>query len=185
MSKNILKLKITLFVSIVLLTCITVTYAAFYAVDKQENENTLSTSCFDVKFTDGESINISGAIPMSDAQGMYEAPYEFSIVNNCSYDISFKVIANTQIDSIDNAYMKYMFDSNVIGIVAHALESDETSDLYQTPRILGEKEVKGRTKVTEELRFWLDENTDIESVRNKTWNTKIQVKVIPKGSNQS
>lgn len=179
------KLKITLLISIIILAGITVTYAAFFAVDRQRGEYSLSSSCFSVNFEDSESINISGAIPMSDAEGMYESPYELSITNNCPYDISFEVIATTNIESISNQYMKYMFDGTTVGLVSEATGIGEDNDLYQEPRILGEGVVSGGTKVTKELRFWLDENTNIESVRNKAWHSKIETKIIPKDSDKS
>ena len=185
MSRSIFKLKITLLISIIILAGITVTYAAFFAVDRQRGEYSLSSSCFSVNFEDSESINISGAIPMSDAEGMYESPYELSITNNCPYDISFEVIAITNIESISNQYMKYMFDGTTVGLVSEATSIGEDNDLYQKPRILGEGVVSGGTKVTKELRFWLDENTNIESVRNKAWHSKIETKIIPKDSDKS
>lgn len=174
MNNNFFKLKVSLLLLIMLLTLITITYGAFYGANKQVGNISLSSSCFSVSFTDGESINMSGALPLSDEEGMYQKPYEFSLINNCQYDMSFKVVANVLSTSIDNSNIKFMFDSAYIGLISEEESLDEIEG-FQTPKVLGTGVVKAGTKNTKKLRFWLDESTPLDKVKNKSWNAQIKI----------
>ncbi len=174
MSKSFFKLKLLLLFSIVVLSLITVTYAHFFAIDRQDDDNTIASTCFSVDFTDGQSINMSGALPMDDISGMYQMPYEFSLTNNCTYDMSYQVVTMVPATSIDNQYIKFMFSGFKIGKV-NEQESGKEIDGFQIPKIIGTGTVRARTTITEEIRFWLDEETPIEQVKNKSWNAQIKI----------
>ena len=150
------------------------TYGAFYAVDRQTGENTIASTCFDVTFSDGSSINLSGALPVSDNVGIYQDPYEFSLTNNCTYDMSYKIVVNVPSTSINNSQIKFMYDGFDIGLISDMEPLDEVQG-YQIPRVIGTGVLKARTKITRELRFWLYENTPIEDVKNKSWNAEIKI----------
>ena len=70
-----------------------------------------------------------------------------------------------------------MFNSSSIGIVGYQEETGKLAE-YQETRLIGSGTIKAGTKITSELRFWLDENTDIETVKTKSWNG--QIKIISK-----
>ena len=174
MGKGNLKLKLSLLISIIILIAITVSYSAFFRIDKQIGKTSISSSCFSVDFADGESIDIVGALPLSDSEGIYSNPYVFSLTNNCDYDMTYKVVAYVTNSSINNNLIKYMFSGVTVNTVGNSEPLDNIEG-YQLPRVLGTGKIKARTRSLEELRFWLDDQTDIETVKNKSWNAQIKI----------
>src|SRR5699024_4059471 len=82
--------KVTLgILTIMILVTITIgTSYAYYSISStQENPNEISTTCFDVSYTEGSngSINLPATYPMSEANALKKLqPYEFTITNPCT-----------------------------------------------------------------------------------------------------
>ncbi len=103
--------KITLGVlTIMILITLTIgTSYSYYSVsDVQEDTNDLTTTCFDISFSDSNIIQLntngSYAYPMSEANALTKKPYKFTITNTCNntnakeglkYDISLNTLTAT------------------------------------------------------------------------------------------
>lgn len=99
--------KVTLGVlTVMILITITIgTSYSYYSVsDVQENPNTLTSTCFNIEYTEGTegSINLENSYPMSEANALALKPYEFTITNTCgagNQTVNYVVTLNTLTDS--------------------------------------------------------------------------------------
>ncbi len=100
--------KVTLSVlTIMILLTITIgtSYSYYSVASTQENPNELATTCFDVSFSDSNSISLNAdgkyAYPMSEANALSKlTPYTFTITNTCTTQnakdpINYVVTLNT------------------------------------------------------------------------------------------
>lgn len=98
--------KITLSVlTIMILITITVgTSYSYYSVsDVQENPNTLTSTCFDIKYEENtSSINLTNSYPISESKALGLDPYSFTVTNTCStgnQTVNYIVTLNTLTDN--------------------------------------------------------------------------------------
>ena len=98
---------------IVVVATISITYAYLSFSDTQEGTNTLSTSCYNISFTDQNSINIT-SYPMSSASAFRNiTPYTFTISNNdCEIGSGYQIILNVLSSSSDKLlpYINFSLD---------------------------------------------------------------------------
>lgn len=99
--------KVTLSVlTVMILITITIgTSYSYYSISKEQtNPNELTTTCFKVDFTEGNSISMNSdgkyAYPMSETKALTKDPYQFTITNTCttansSSDVKFDITLNT------------------------------------------------------------------------------------------
>ena len=85
MKEKILNLKenkkaIVLFILILFMICIGISYAYWYLTHIQSGTNQVVTDCFDIEFIEeSEAITLSKAYPMTDEEGSTLTPYTLSI----------------------------------------------------------------------------------------------------------
>ncbi len=189
--------KITLSIlTIMILVTIAIgtSYAFFSVSDTQSETNTLSTTCFSVSFTDGDSISLnengSYAYPMSDASAEDLTPYTFTIRNECgsgSASINYKVILSTFASStLDTGVVKYSINTtNTISGAKLLTEAgtymNEVSDINDDASlntsktyILIEDTLAAGAEETYYLRLWIDESAG-NGVMGQTFTGKLFV----------
>lgn len=81
---------------IVTIVMISSAFALFSSVQKSENENTIIAGTFRIEFqktADGMAnvINLNGAYPISDEDGLKNSPYSFVINNTGTVDAGYKI----------------------------------------------------------------------------------------------
>ena len=115
--------KITLgILTIMILITITIgtSYSYYSVASEQTDPNELTTTCFNVSFSEGDSINLNAdgryAYPMSEDSAMSRlTPYEFTITNNCTTSnatdgINYVVTLNTltsNLPTLDLTKLRY------------------------------------------------------------------------------
>ena len=182
MKEKILNLKenkkaIVLFILILFMICIGISYAYWYLTHIQSGTNQVVTDCFDIEFIEeSEAITLSKAYPMTDEEGSTLTPYTFKISNKCASYVSYQVnleILNTT--TLDSQYVKGMIDTNAKvltenEVVQTTLENATTS--YKlTTGYLDHNEERTHT-----FRLWIDENVGMDDpVSNKTFEGKITI----------
>lgn len=105
-------------------------YAFFSDMGGSSNYNTIKVGTFEISFDDtssglGDTINLNGAYPMTDAEGQATTPYKFKITNKGSLTASYSIyigndtsmIASDNCSSklLDNKYINFYLGSSVYG----------------------------------------------------------------------
>ena len=71
-------------------------FAVFSSIDKTKDANTLTVGTLNVAFSDNENgmgniINLNGAYPEPDSDGLKEEPYSFKLTNSGNVDVGYKI----------------------------------------------------------------------------------------------
>lgn len=101
---------------IVVAATVGVTFAYLSVSAVQTNPNTISTTCYDMTFTDSNVINITG-YPMSSASAFTKlTPYQFSLKNNCESNSEYQIILSVINTSSANLlpYINYSLDGKTV-----------------------------------------------------------------------
>ena len=168
------KKKLSLSVVAIMLTiliCLGITYALWMRTYEQSEDNLVGTGCFDVSFSDGDSINLVDAYPITDAEGLDLEPYSFKLENICSITASYMVKVEITSDStlpenhikiaIDNqTSMISDLDTGISTLTKAGVTIKATYILYTGVLYAGEE-------VTHDVREWLDENAPELETSNK------------------
>ena len=88
-------------------------YSLWQTINTQKDNNVVTTSCFDIEFSDGNNINIENAYPISDDKGLQKVPYSLKLKNNCELGSSFKIVVNPlKSNTLDNQFIKLAIKEN-------------------------------------------------------------------------
>lgn len=196
--------KITLGVlTIMILVTITIgtSYSYYSVASTQESPNELTTTCFDVSFTDSNSISLNAdgnyAYPMSEANALAKlTPYTFTITNTCTTQnatnpVNYVVTLNTLTSapsSLALTNLRYKLNktapSTVNGtssILSNApvydlgiAKNDANANDINTSYNLLSGELAPGESATYNLYLWIDESAGNE-VMGQTFNGRILV----------
>ena len=174
---------------VVLLICLiaAISYAFYQLILTQEDSNIITTKsgCFDIAFLDGDGVEMTNALPLSNAEGMEEEAYNFTIYNNCNgyakYQINVEVMDTS---NIPQKHIKVALDKarNIINkkpLVDTTVEGATHSYKLKT----GWLEPEG--EVTYDFRMWMDYATEIEDLPGinegtiYSFSTKIVIIAVP------
>lgn len=109
-------------IAIVVIAATSVTYAYLSYNATQTDENIVTTSCFDISYSDSDSISLNSngnyAYPMSEDSANRLTPYSFTITNTCTTTnstdpINYVVTLNTLTSSpstIELSKVRYRLD---------------------------------------------------------------------------
>ncbi len=182
------KRRLTLYYSLlVTIVCIIgVSFAWFRLYLSQQEDNTLaSRTCFNTTLTEENSkIELTDAFPITDAKGLKQTPFTFTVKNNCSsYVKMYITIDSTYRTSTDSSYLsdnyikvnlspKGTTDNNSVILGEQSLtDLDNNSKGY----ILITTGLKANEEKSYDLRIWMDSAVTKEQGLNKSWSGKIVV----------
>ena len=155
-----------------------VSYSLWRITLAQETANTLTTSCFDVTFTEDNNISLQNAYPLYDEDGKKLTPYTFTIQNNCeayaTYNIQLEVLSSS---SLANEHLKIQINEEE-PVILNTLETGEvTLSEADEAYILDTGTLDLSEGKTYTLRVWLDEDVTLETegVQNTSWSAKVTV----------
>ena len=166
-----------------------VSYAVFTSYSSQTDANTLAASCMNLEFNGQNEINLLNTYPISEGEALEQAPYTFTIKNNCDNYIEYYVIASviSTTNKVDSKYVKVSLlgDNDLNGAVINTLESIATPQSLSKYNITENYILKRGDGITKDesrtfnFRMWLDSNNkDIwtsEDVEGKDYQVKISV----------
>ena len=166
-----------------------VSYAVFTSYSSQTDANTLAASCMDLEFNGQNEINLLNTYPISEGEALEQAPYTFTIKNNCDNYIEYYVIASviSTTNKVDSKYVKVSLlgDNDLNGAVINTLESIATPQSLSKYNITENYILKRGDGITKDesrtfnFRMWLDSNNpDIwtsEDIEGKDYQVKISV----------
>lgn len=185
-------------IAIVVIAATSVTYAYLSYNATQTDENIVTTSCFDISYSDSNSISLNSngnyAYPMSEDSANRLTPYSFTITNTCTTTnstdpINYVVTLNTLTSSpstIELSKVRYRLDmtnptssTGTSALMSEATTYDLSSSIKSSEGIdtsynLVEGTLAPGASVTYNLRLWIDEAAGNE-VMNKTFNGRILV----------
>ena len=151
---------------IVVVATISITYAYLSFSDTQEGTNTLSTSCYNISFTDQNSINIT-SYPMSSASAFRNiTPYTFTISNNdCEIGSGYQVILNVLSSSSDKLlpYINFSLDgetsTRLTSLTATTLPAGVSSSNVKASYVIETGILPNiDSSKTYNLHLWIDES---------------------------
>ena len=159
-TKKTSKKIVLLIIGLLCIVSIGISYAFWRITLAQTNSNRISTSCFDVSFTeDSEAIQLEKAYPIVDEEGINGTPYTFTLTNNCdgyaSYQINLEVL-NTA--TLNSQYIKVYLDSSSPSILSELTQTSKTLSDATTAYILDAGYFEPNESKTFNLRMWMDEN---------------------------
>ena len=166
-----------------------VSYAIFTSYSSQGDANTLAASCMDLEFNGQNEINLLNTYPISEGEALEQAPYTFTIKNNCDNYIEYYVIASviSTTNKVDSKYVKVSLlgDNDLNGAVINTLESIATPQSLSKYNITENYILKRGDGISKDesrtfnFRMWLDSsNKDIwtsEDIEEKDYQVKISV----------
>lgn len=185
-------------IAIVVIAATSVTYAYLSYNATQTDENIVTTSCFDISYSDYDSISLNSngnyAYPMSEDSANRLTPYSFTITNTCTTTnstdpINYVVTLNTLTSSpstIELSKVRYRLDmtnptssTGTSALMSEAATYDlsaaiKSSEGIDTSYNLVEGTLAPGASVTYNLRLWIDEAAGNE-VMNQTFNGRILV----------
>ena len=180
------KLKLYYGLLVTVLCIIGVSFAWFRLYLSQTENNTIaSRTCFNTTLTEDTSkISLTDAFPITDEDGLKQAPFTFTIKNNCnSYVKAYITIDSTYRESTDTSYLKdnYMkvnispkdTTTNKSVILANQTLTDLESN--RKGYIIVNTGLKANEEKSYDLRIWMDSATTLEQGLNKNWAGKIVV----------
>ena len=176
---------ILIVVGILLVTSILIgiSYAYYIFSVSQSGSNIVRSDCFEITYTDGNAINLTNTISLTDKEARNLDPYTFTIKNICNqvvdYSVNIETLNTSTMDldaiatKLDNKKKQILgqLDDNV-NIVNNNASSSKT--IYSNILKAGEEK-------TFNLRIWIDESATVEQSANKSYSSKVVInsKLIP------
>ena len=190
-SNKVLILVIGIF--LVLALMIGVTYAYYIFSVSQSGSNLVRSDCFEITYSDGNEINVSNAIPLTDSEAQNLDPYTFTIKNVCHTAMDYNVNIETLNESTMNAdYIRVKID-DLESFNLGTIDDNDTSTIYNKNISSSSKTIKSgviesNESKTYNIRLFIDEASSYEQSGNKTYSSKVVItSVIHKnaGNNQN
>lgn len=179
---------ILLIMSIIIVIAATVgiTFAYLSVSAVQTTPNTMSTTCYDMTFTDSNVINITG-YPMSSTSAFAKlTPYSFSLKNNCEANTDYQIILNVLNTSSSNLlpYINYSLDGTTTkklsSLSATSLPAGVTSSNASASYIIDTGALLGiNTTKNFNLYLWIDESAG-NDIMGSTFTAEITVYSLAK-----
>lgn len=171
-NKKYLIIVILLVISIVAIT-FSATFAYISVNDVQSEANTISTTCYDMTFTDSNIINITG-YPMSSTNALKKTPYKFSLKNNCEVNTEYQIILNVINTTSSNIlpYINYSIDGTTVKklsiLTPISLPLGVTSSNATSSYLLDTGSLEGiNTTKSFNLHMWIDESAGNDIMGSK------------------
>lgn len=160
-------------------------YALWQLTFRQSGENTITTSCFDIQFDDGEAITLANAYPISAADGEAQTPYTFTIRNMCGKRASYFVNIETLSEgkALPDQYVALkltkrptddiMFAGNLLNKYRNEIQViPDATIAYKIDRGV----LNANEEITYDLRLWMDEDTPVvDEVMNANYQSKVTI----------
>jgi surface protein len=173
--KKILLVLIGIFLVISIL--IGVSYAYYIFSVSQSGSNVVRTDCFEITYTDGNAINLSNTIPLSDKEARELDPYTFTIKNICNstmlYSVNIETLEGTTMD-LDAVAVK--LDGNMNEVLSYFEDNDVlVNGNAVSSKIIGNSYLNPGEEVTHKLWMYIDEYSTIEQSMNKVFSSKVVI----------
>lgn len=177
---NKFKIKIAIFILLVVITLTGVTYGVFFTTRTQTTSNTIASGCFNLSFAESTNseIALANALPTSDTSGLASTPYEFNLKNNCNVKAKYVVILNIKDASFSSNYVRV----SINGGAAQDLSSLTINNGYRGTGYTANNAYELATgtltngnSINFSLRAWLKDSVLYENVKGSSWSGQVKV----------
>ncbi len=160
-----------------------VTYSYLSVGGKQSLANTFNSGCLSITIEEeSAALNLTGAYPINDVEGLDADSYDFTIKNNCNekttYSISLESL-NESDNNIAPEHIKVALSSdtmdNLISKLGDNPKSDGTIDESYASHQLYSGVIEGNETKTFHLKEWIDYDTTTKEGANKVYKSVINV----------
>ncbi len=151
-------------VMVVIVVSLSTSYAMFSDVQDQTVENVIKSGTLEIKFDDlengiGNVINLEGAFPISDEEGLSSDPYVFRVSNVSDTESIFRVMLLDDVDLIElEGDAIELLDHSNIKFSINGSDPMLLSDIAYNGYMLDETLMNSLEEATYELRVWIDED---------------------------
>ena len=154
-----------------------ISYAYYIFSVSQESTNVVRTDCFEITYTDGNAINLSNTIPLSDKEARGLDPYTFTIKNICNNVVDYSInIETLNTSTMDLDAVATKLDGRKKQILG---QLENNSNLVNSNATSSKTIYSNRLKAGEEkthnLRLWVDEDATLEQSMSKSYSSKVVV----------
>ena len=159
---------------------IAASYAYYIFSISQSGTNVVRSDCFEITYSDGNAINITDGIPLTDKEARDLTPYTFTITNICNSIMEYNVnIETLNTCTIDLNAVAVKLDKKAKKILGSVANNDSSIIVNKTTAsssktIFGDYLKAGESK-THNLRLWVDESATIDQSANKSYSSKVVV----------
>ena len=155
-------------------------YAYWQMTRKQHNKNVVGSTCLSIYF-DNESgdIDLAGAWPMTEEEGVATEPYSFTITNNCDTEVNYQIAleslkaeGNESTNYLSYDYLRVKLDEDESQIYESLdnLDNDEDYTIRDTKEMAHHTLAANGSK-THYVRIWIDEDTPLQN-EDESYNTE-------------
>ena len=178
--KSNFKTRIIVLTSLIALTLLFISYGYFYISANQSDRDRLTGGCFNPTFTDGQSISLTNAVPMTNEEGLNSTPYDFTLTNSCQTNVKYYVILNIKDGSMDPKNISVSYDGETffrVDTLSVNTKDYGKSEGYTTSYVLKQDLLPNGSK-TEHIRLWLNNEADYTEMQSKSNTFTAEVKIV-------
>jgi surface protein len=152
-------------------------YALWVFNISQESTNVVQSDCFEITYTDGNAINLSETIPLTDREARELDPYTFTIKNICNQAVDYSVnIETLNTSTMDLDAVATKLDGKKKQILGSL---DDNSNLVNSnaasSKTIYSNILKAGEEKTHNLRLWVDVDATLEQSMSKSYSSKVVV----------
>ena len=154
-----------------------ISYAYYIFSVSQESANAVRSDCFEITYSDGNAINLTNTIPLTDKEAKELDPYTFTIKNICNqvvdYNVNIETLEGSTID-LDAVAIK------LDGRQKHLLGSFDDNENVINNNAISSKTIyshilKAGEEKTHNLRLWVDIDSTVAQSENKLFISKVTI----------
>ena len=166
--KKIIIVVAAIAVSLIGFSLLNATYSLFYHEDTSKNTEGYTTGTLSITASSkGNTVSLSGALPVEDSVGSTSTPYTFTITNtgNLNYKFNIKLLSTgSSSTTIDSQYIKLKVDDGSVTTLSSLSNGIIKKDVT----------LKAGTSIDINVRVWLSISTPNSQI-GKTFNSKIVI----------
>ncbi len=154
-----------------------ISYAYYIFNVSQSGSNVVRTDCFEITYTDGNAINLTNTIPLSDKDARKLDPYTFTIKNICNQAVDYSVNIETLSGStMDLDAVATKLDGKKKQILG-SLDDNENivNNNATSSKTIYSNILKAGEEKTHNLRLWVDIDANVEQSASKEYESKVVV----------
>ena len=190
MKKNYKAFILVIGIFLVISLMIGAAYAYYIFSVGQSESNVVRSDCFEISYSDGEAINLSNTVPLTDKEAIGLAPYTFTIKNICNTVIDYNVNIETLNESTMNADAIRVKIDDLESFNLGTIEDNDTSTIYNKNIAISSKTIKSGVLEPNELktynlRLFIDEASSYEQSGNKIYSSKVVITSVIHKDNSS
>ena len=170
---------------LIFLLGIGVSYSMWNITVSQDNVNTATIKCFNVKITSGKNnITLENAYPIPNEKGKKLTPYSFTITNTCDIFASYQVyLESLKSTTLSSKFLDVMINNEEIKKLSEYELTDTVNLDSIESHILAKGSLGSGDSVSYTLRLWIDYDTTMGDLNNETKALNSKVVVISQPSN--